>query len=127
MLNIGKIYWDNIFLTKQSSLIEKKFCHFSQCEVEEIYKLFSNSIVEVGRPLWEKCYLWLMELRIFSIASDVQMQIKLTDACKAWMKNLELLQNCSTGFHFPSPPEKKNLGLQILRTTSFNNSTYFLK
>lgn len=29
-------------------------------------------------------------------------KIKVSDARRAWMKNPEVLQNCSTGFHFPS-------------------------
>lgn len=41
---------------------------------------------------------------------DFQMfryKIKLSDARKAWMKNPEVLPNCSTGFHLP--PEHDDL------------------
>ncbi|KAF5745958.1 hypothetical protein HS088_TW06G00123 [Tripterygium wilfordii] len=33
-------------------------------------------------------------------------KIRISDAQRAWMKSPELLQNCSTGFRFPSPSEK---------------------
>lgn len=29
-------------------------------------------------------------------------KIKVSDARRAWMKSPEVLENCSTGFHFPS-------------------------
>ncbi|PRQ49816.1 putative transcription factor C2H2 family [Rosa chinensis] len=32
-------------------------------------------------------------------------KIKVSDARRAWMKSPEMLQNCSTGFHFPSQSE----------------------
>ncbi|KAG5545345.1 hypothetical protein RHGRI_017720 [Rhododendron griersonianum] len=33
-------------------------------------------------------------------------KIKVSDARRAWMKSPEVLQNCSTGFHFPSPSDE---------------------
>ncbi|XP_024023416.1 uncharacterized protein LOC21394829 [Morus notabilis] len=33
-------------------------------------------------------------------------KIKVSDARRAWMKSPEVLGNCSTGFHFPSPAEE---------------------
>lgn len=33
-------------------------------------------------------------------------KIKVSDARRAWMKSPEVLENCSTGFHFPSPAEE---------------------
>ncbi|XP_062075182.1 uncharacterized protein LOC133779210 [Humulus lupulus] len=34
-------------------------------------------------------------------------KIKVSDAHRAWMKSPEVLENCSTRFHFPSQPEEK--------------------
>ncbi|XP_057460940.1 uncharacterized protein LOC130751361 isoform X1 [Actinidia eriantha] len=39
-------------------------------------------------------------------------KIKVSDARRAWMKCPEVLQNCSTGFHFPSPSDEL---IQVLR------------
>lgn len=33
-------------------------------------------------------------------------KLKVIDARKAWMKSPELLENCSTGFHFPCESEE---------------------
>ena len=35
-------------------------------------------------------------------------KIKASDGRRAWMKNPEVLENCSTGFHFPCQSEETN-------------------
>ncbi|TYI87899.1 hypothetical protein E1A91_D04G168100v1 [Gossypium mustelinum] len=37
-----------------------------------------------------------------SLSQMFRYKIKVSDARRAWMKNPEILENCSTGFHFPS-------------------------
>ncbi|KAJ6383478.1 hypothetical protein OIU78_026880 [Salix suchowensis] len=45
-------------------------------------------------------------------------KIKVSEGHRGWMKNPEILENCSTGFHFPSqsgePVEEKVLPLKVL-------------
>ncbi|KAJ6763831.1 ACYL-UDP-N-ACETYLGLUCOSAMINE O-ACYLTRANSFERASE [Salix purpurea] len=45
-------------------------------------------------------------------------KIKVSEGHRGWMKNPEILENCSTGFHFPSqsgePVEEKVLPLKVM-------------
>lgn len=51
----------------------------------------------------------------FSLSCQMfKYKIKVSDARKAWMKNPEALQNCSTGFYFPSRSEEKFQVLKLL-------------
>ncbi|KAF9670795.1 hypothetical protein SADUNF_Sadunf13G0105900 [Salix dunnii] len=46
-------------------------------------------------------------------------KIKVSEGHRGWMKNPEILENCSTGFHFPSqsgePVQEKVLPLKVLQ------------
>ncbi|XP_054813837.1 uncharacterized protein LOC129314418 [Prosopis cineraria] len=42
----------------------------------------------------------------FSLSEMFKFKIKACDARREWMKSPELLQNCSTGFHFPAQSEE---------------------
>ncbi|KAL9322472.1 hypothetical protein ACSQ67_010525 [Phaseolus vulgaris] len=42
----------------------------------------------------------------FSLSQMFKFKIKACDARREWMKSPEILQNCSTGFHFPSQSEE---------------------
>ncbi|TXG55170.1 hypothetical protein EZV62_020426 [Acer yangbiense] len=59
-----------------------------------------------------------LEKPAVTLSQMFKYKIKLSDARRAWMKNPEVLQNCSTGFHFPSPPnetfQEKVLPLKLL-------------
>lgn len=48
-----------------------------------------------------------LEKPTISLSQMFKYKIKVSDAHKAWMKNPEALQNCSTGFYFPSRSEEK--------------------
>lgn len=48
-----------------------------------------------------------LEKPTISLSQMFKYKIKVSDARKAWMKNPEALQNCSTGFYFPSRSEEK--------------------
>ncbi|XVF01978.1 hypothetical protein REPUB_Repub04eG0136400 [Reevesia pubescens] len=53
-----------------------------------------------------------------SLSQMFRYKIKVSDARRAWMKNPEMLENCSTGFHFPSQSgemiQEKVLPLKLL-------------
>ena len=46
-------------------------------------------------------------------------KIKVSDACRAWMKNPEMLENCSIGFHFPSQSGEMVQVFRLLLTIFF--------
>lgn len=48
-----------------------------------------------------------LEKPAISLSQMFKYKIKVSDVRKAWMKNPEALQNCSTGFYFPSRSEEK--------------------
>ncbi|KAK8617397.1 hypothetical protein V6N13_080313 [Hibiscus sabdariffa] len=43
-----------------------------------------------------------LEMPNVSLSQMFRYKIKVSDARRSWMKNPEILENCSTGFHFPS-------------------------
>lgn len=51
----------------------------------------------------------------FVVFQMFKYKIKISDARRAWMKSPEELQNCSTGFKFPSPSDEAT---QVLRGPS---------
>ncbi|KZV45575.1 hypothetical protein F511_27185 [Dorcoceras hygrometricum] len=72
------------------------------CETQEtrkqIYSVFcpecQGTGIEIDKEELEKPTISLFEIFTY--------KIKLCDAHKAWMKDPEVLQNCSIGFHFPA-------------------------
>lgn len=72
------------------------------CETQEtrkqIYSAFcpecQGTGIEIDKDVLEKPTVSLFEI--------FRYKIKLCDAHKAWMKDPEVLQNCSIGFHFPA-------------------------
>ncbi|XWS54194.1 hypothetical protein CRYUN_Cryun10bG0068700 [Craigia yunnanensis] len=61
-----------------------------------------------------------------SLSQMFRYKIKVSDARRAWMKNPEMLENCSTGFHFPSQSgeivQEKVLPLKLLHFYSADKS-----
>ncbi|KAJ9177029.1 hypothetical protein P3X46_012284 [Hevea brasiliensis] len=59
-----------------------------------------------------------LEMPTIPLSEMFRYKIKVSDGCRAWMKSPEVLQNCSTGFHFPSqsvePVQEKVLPLKLL-------------
>ncbi|KAL5797589.1 hypothetical protein ACOSQ2_002409 [Xanthoceras sorbifolium] len=59
-----------------------------------------------------------LEKPTITLSQMFKYKIKLSDARRAWMKSPEVLQNCSIGFHFPSPSketfQEKVLPLKLL-------------
>ncbi|KAJ4729824.1 Acyl-[acyl-carrier-protein]--UDP-N-acetylglucosamine O-acyltransferase [Melia azedarach] len=47
-----------------------------------------------------------LEKPTISLSQMFKYKIKVSDARRAWMKDPEVLQNCSTGFHFPAQSEE---------------------
>ncbi|KAJ7948301.1 Acyl-[acyl-carrier-protein]--UDP-N-acetylglucosamine O-acyltransferase [Quillaja saponaria] len=47
-----------------------------------------------------------LENTCFHLSELFRFKIKMSDARRAWMKNPEVLENCSTGFHFPLQAEE---------------------
>lgn len=69
-----------------------------------------------------------------SLSQMFRYKIKVSDARRAWMKNPELSENCSTGFHFPSQcgkmVQEKVLPLKLLHfysTDKYETGTSFLR
>ncbi|KAG8641438.1 uncharacterized protein LOC110629991 [Manihot esculenta] len=59
-----------------------------------------------------------LEMPTIPLSEMFKYKIKVSDGRRAWMKSPEVLQNCSTGFHFPSqceePVQEKVLPLKRL-------------
>lgn len=54
-----------------------------------------------------------LEKPIVPLSEMFKLKIKASDAHRAWMKNPEVLENCSVGFHFPTNSEEKEKVLPL--------------
>ncbi|XP_010433245.1 PREDICTED: uncharacterized protein LOC104717385 [Camelina sativa] len=48
----------------------------------------------------------VIERDTFPLSQTWRFQVKVSEGRKAWVKNPERLENCSTGFHFPQQPDE---------------------